>query len=87
MKKAVLIKDNYDFDSQIVGIYDYDKLPQHIKVNVDVALTSKRPVIIDSLESGLEWFEDAANNVDDEDYKILVGEKVKFLGTVIFDFQ
>jgi hypothetical protein len=87
MKKAVLIKDNYDFNGQIVGFYDYDKLPKHIKANVDAALASKTPLVINSIESGLEWCEDSANNVDIEDYEIMPGENVEFIGIVIFTFE
>lgn len=87
MKKAVFIIDNYDYGDEIVGLYDYDKLPKHIKVNVDTVLNSGTAITIDSLKSGLEWFCDSANNVNIEDYEIKSGEEVLFMGTVNFQFK
>ena len=81
MKNLVVITEIYNDEQPVTFEADYDKLPIRTKNKVDSALKEEDKAIeIDPYEDGWQSFDDQERN----DCKILPGEQLTFIDSVVF---
>ncbi len=80
--EIVSIIEHYMDDSDCVGVYDYNKLPQNVKDNVDKGLSNKGGDVwnVDGCENGLQFL----YHNKTEYPPIKIGTVGEFKGTVEF---